>query len=105
MALFLVELELTEDPGPRGRLRPNHRAWVNDLAGQGVVVAAGPWSEGIGGAMLFNATDEDEVRRILRDDPYHRESAVTGTKVKGWDILYGTWARLSPTADQVEAGG
>jgi uncharacterized protein YciI len=93
MALFLVELELTDDPGPRGRLRPDHRTWVNELAGQGVVVAAGPWSEGVGGAILFDAADEDAVRTILLDDPYHRESAVIGTEIKGWDVLYGKWAQ------------
>jgi uncharacterized protein len=92
MALFLVELDLTDDPGPRARLRPDHRAWVSELARQGVVLAAGPWSAGVGGALLFSAADETEVREILRADPYHRESAVTGTTVRGWDILYGRWA-------------
>ena len=73
--LFLVR----KAPGPawdpaRGRREQDgwdeHAAFMDRLAERGIVVLGGPLDGTANALVLLDAADEDEVRRILADDPW-----------------------------------
>jgi hypothetical protein len=92
MPYYLVELTLSTNTEVTDRLRPDHRRWVAGLAAEGTVLAGGPWAEGANGAMLYSAPDRDALDRMISQDPYHRESAIVGVKVREWELVVGAWA-------------
>ncbi|MGW4809548.1 LuxR C-terminal-related transcriptional regulator [Kitasatospora sp. NPDC004272] len=85
--IFAVELVLRDGAGgaggaPRG-LR-EHRAYWDGLAGEGVLIAGGPWQDGSGELLLCRAPDRAAVLRLLEQDPYLRLRTVTRFAVRAW---------------------
>ena len=95
MSLFRVIYTYTEDVATRDEVRPQHRAYLTELADQGIVVLSGPVAAADGrpdGALLLvNAADEVTVRAHLGRDPFQRAGLVAAADVRGWTPVLGSW--------------
>jgi uncharacterized protein len=66
-----------EAPARRQRVRDAHLVGAHDLVERGALTLGGALLDGdgvmIGSALLLEAEDEADVRRLLEADVYHRE--------------------------------
>lgn len=85
----MVVLELAFDDDPR-RLtaRPAHRERLKRLHAEGRVLMAGPWQDD-SGAMLIFVGEDDEVDRLIADDPYYTTPGVRVTARRRWAPVVG----------------
>ncbi|WP_158847215.1 YciI family protein [Saccharothrix deserti] len=92
MARFAVELVYGDNEGERLAVRPAHREYLATLVERGVLLVSGPWADQTGALLVYEAADEDELRKILADDPYTAAGVVAETRVHEWQTLMGVWA-------------
>ncbi len=91
MATFAVELVYIEDRERRLEARPAHREYSRELAGRGVLLAGGPFSDERAALLIYEAADADELQRILDADPYVQAGVVAETTVREWNVITGSW--------------
>ena len=91
MAWFLVQTRYV--PEKFGEVRPRHRAYLSRLAADGVCKIAGPFADGSGATMIFEAAGEEELTKILDTDPYHLEGALAERTVREFEPVIGTWVK------------
>ena len=67
-------------------VRPTHRAFLSDLLGRGVNVASGPLVGEVPGALiLISAENQDEVERILNEDPFYVAEVIQARLIREWN--------------------
>ena len=71
----------------------DHGAFMNDLAGEGILLFAGPLAGTEQGRirvlLIADADSETDVRRRLADDPWEQTQRVVTTNVEAWNLLVG----------------
>lgn len=94
MSIFTVEYvygpELEE---ARVEHRPMHRQWLAELAEAEVLLASGPYSDGAGALLIFQAADEATLLELLKQDPISIGGGVTGLKVSEWKPVIGQFSK------------
>ncbi|MFR9730461.1 YciI family protein [Saccharopolyspora sp. MS10] len=91
MAKFVVEMVYGQDEEKRLAVRPAHRDYAKELAERGELLAAGPYQDGAGAQLIYEAPDEAAVRGLLDADPYLREGVLASTTIREWNALVGAW--------------
>jgi uncharacterized protein len=89
MALFALEWCFPPDREKRLAVRPEHRAFLEQLGVQGRLVAAGPWADDTGALILLTADSRDEVTELLATDPYVTEGVGGELRVREWKPFLG----------------
>lgn len=89
MKAFLVQTRYV--PDRYQEVRPRHREYLRKLAEDGVCLVAGPFADGSGGVMLFQAEDAEALQKILDADPYHLEGALAERTVREFSPVLGSW--------------
>ncbi|WP_151084155.1 YciI family protein [Nocardioides cynanchi] len=82
--MFAVQLSFSDDPA-RLDHRPAHRERLAELAADGRLLAAGPWSDESGALLVFLADDRAEVDAIIAADPYYAAPGVEVAGVHEWN--------------------
>jgi uncharacterized protein YciI len=88
VALFAVMLTYIEDKDRIAQIRPAHRKHLTSQFEAGRLYHAGPFTDDTGGMAIYTADSEEDVRRILADDPFTIHGIITEAKVKEWEIVY-----------------
>ncbi|MFK0194406.1 LuxR C-terminal-related transcriptional regulator [Kitasatospora sp. NPDC090308] len=101
--IFAVELVLPAGAGGAPRGLREHRAYWDGLAGEGVLIAGGPWQDGSGELLLCRAPDRAAVLRLLEQDPYLRFRTVTRYTVRAWQPAGDLSAPPAPAAPSTPA--
>ena len=86
--MIVAELTYTTPSAERDRLRPAHRQRLNELHTAGKIFASGPWPDDTGALVIF-ATDADEARQLIAEDPYFRAEGVELVSVRDWKMVVG----------------
>lgn len=94
MAHFAVIYTYTDDKALQDEHRPEHRAYLGQLAEAGSLVASGPLlgTSPATALLVFKAADEEEVRRLLADDPFQKLGQVARADVTEWNPVIGILA-------------
>lgn len=90
MAKFVVQL-VYGDQELLQQVRPVHREYCKELAERGVLLAAGPYADGEGAQLVYEAASEEELEKILDRDPYTERGVVAERAVREWTPVLGTW--------------
>jgi uncharacterized protein YciI len=91
--MFALLLTFSDDPA-RLELRPAHRERLAALAGDGRLLAAGPWSDDSGALVLLTVDSRAEAEEIVAADPYYAAPGVA-VEIREWN---------APTRASVLAG-
>jgi hypothetical protein len=83
-AVYAVQLAFSDDSA-RLALRPAHRERLAELAADGALLAAGPWSDDSGALLVFVVDSREALEAILTADPYYSTPGVTVTSVQEWN--------------------
>ncbi|MCU1530961.1 MAG: hypothetical protein JWO49_532 [Arthrobacter sp.] len=93
MTVFAVEYVYdAESAEARDASRPAHREWTARLAQEGAILASGPYGDGAGALLIFQAADETALNGILKQDPFAAAGAISGTRTTVWAPLTGLLA-------------
>ncbi|MEU4197828.1 muconolactone Delta-isomerase family protein [Kribbella sp. NPDC026611] len=89
MALFVVQLRFDlADTDRRLAVRPAHREYLTELKEAGKLVTAGPYPDQTGALLIYDVTDEAELRDILAKDPYTPANVYEITTLTEWEPLF-----------------
>ncbi|MDQ3789885.1 MAG: YciI family protein [Actinomycetota bacterium] len=88
MALFLLTYGYNETD-LRAQRRDDHVAYLKKLREEGALVAAGPYEDGAGGAILLNAEDLAAAEKIVAGDPYTQLEVTRDRYLRGWKVVVG----------------
>jgi uncharacterized protein YciI len=70
--------------------RPDHLAWLRELAEKGTLLLAGATQDPVDtGVLVFRGADVREVRRLLLDDPYATANLISGVVVRPLGLAVG----------------
>jgi uncharacterized protein YciI len=93
MTVFAVEyVYAAESTEARDAARPAHREWLSGLSGEGKLLTSGPYADGAGALLIFNAADETELNEILKLDPFAAADVVAGIRTTEWTPVIGLLA-------------
>ena len=74
----------------------DHAAFMNDLASDGFILAAGPLSDSAAGRirvlLIADANDDAEITQRLAADPWELSHRITTTTIEPWLLLVGSVA-------------
>lgn len=93
MPYFTVDTTYDVDREKLLAARPAHRDYLATLTEKGSVVAAGPWSDDLGGFVVYSAADEAALHELLDEDPYTSTGVAAARSVREWKPVLGTWVR------------
>jgi DNA-binding CsgD family transcriptional regulator/uncharacterized protein YciI len=83
-------------PAGGGRLRsawPRHEHYLRTLGARGILVGGGPWADGGGEVLVLDVPDEVSLHRVVRADPLSAAALVTSSRVRRWNVEYGSLAQ------------
>lgn len=96
MTVFAVEYVYAADSTEaRNEARPAHREWTGGLAGDGVILASGPYADGAGALLIFKADNEASLNSVLKQDPFAAAGVIAGIRVTEWSPVTGMLAGLA----------
>lgn len=87
MAKFAAILEYTSDADALSEVRPTHRAYLGTLIEAGKLDRSGPFPDGSGAMIIYEAEDLAEAQELLGNDPFSKAGLITGVQLKEWKIV------------------
>lgn len=84
MAYFVARLTM-KDEEKSAQYQAQHTEYLTNLMNEGKVVAAGPFTDGSGGMVLYEAASFDEAKCLVEGDPFVSEGARAYELVE-WSI-------------------
>lgn len=91
MSLYAVRYHYSDDTAGRDEHRPAHRDFLSGLATEGVLVASGPLAEAPPQALLLlEGESAEQVRDLLREDPFAQQGLIETVEVREWDVVIGS---------------
>jgi uncharacterized protein YciI len=64
-----------------------HAAFIDQLVAEGFVLMGGPFVDEDGAMLIVNASDENEVRDKIKNDPWMKRGVLKQESVKRWQIF------------------
>jgi uncharacterized protein YciI len=80
----------SRDPSKSTREQPlwdEHAAFIDQLVADGFILMGGPLVDEGGAMLIVNASDENEVRGKLKEDPWYEHGILKLESVKRWQIF------------------
>ncbi|MFR9751793.1 YciI family protein [Nocardia sp. 004] len=100
MPIFAVHYRYSEATGQgRDRHRPEHRAWLADLLGSGTLLSSGPYPDGSGALLIFQAERATQLADLLTEDPFAEQGLIDEVRTVEWTPVLGAFT--SRAADTV----
>jgi uncharacterized protein YciI len=88
VALFLLTYGYN-DTDLRAQRRDDHLAHLNKLHEDGSLVAAGPYEDGTGGAILLKADDQPAAEALVAADPFTQANVTKDRYLRPWKVTVG----------------
>ena len=64
-----------------------HAAFIDQLVAEGFIFMGGPLVDEGGAMLIVNADDENEVREVLKNDPWFERGILKLESVNRWQIF------------------
>ncbi|CAN5450319.1 hypothetical protein BH10PSE11_BH10PSE11_17700 [soil metagenome] len=77
-------------------VRPAHRDYAHQLRTDGKIVIAGPFADGAGALIVYEAEDRTAAEALAANDPYAKGGVWIKYEIHPWTILGGSFAFLPP---------
>jgi uncharacterized protein YciI len=92
--IYAVLYEYVREAEKITRVRPSHRQYLTKLLEAGNLVAAGPCTDDSGALIIYQASDETQLRQFITGDPFHQEGVFLRWTVKPWKPVFGNHALI-----------
>jgi len=86
---FAAVIEYIQDKDKVEQLRPLHRQYLRDLLAKGQLFSAGPFDDGFGALIVYEAETLEQAESLLRGDPFHAAGVFVEWKIRPWKVVMG----------------
>lgn len=87
MAKFAAVVSYIEDEDRVSEVRPMHREHLNSLLESGKLYQSGPFTDGSGALIIYEAEDLAEAQILLANDPFSKHGIINEATLREWKIV------------------
>jgi uncharacterized protein len=85
---FAASIEYLQDAAVVEAHRPAHRAYLTGLLDQGKLFASGPYGDGSGALIVYEADSPEAAEAILKADPFHTAGVFLKWTLRPWKVIF-----------------
>ncbi len=93
---FAAVIEYSQDKELVEKHRPAHRAYLTSLIEKNQLFASGPFEDGFGALIIYEADTAETAEALLKADPFHAAGVFVRWTVRPWKMVFSN-PRLMPT--------
>jgi uncharacterized protein YciI len=82
---FAAIIEYAQDPELVARVRPIHREYLAGLRARGQLAAAGPFTDGSGALIIYEAATVEDADHLIKEDPFYRQGIFLKFQLRPWN--------------------
>ncbi|MBY0512642.1 MAG: YciI family protein [Gemmataceae bacterium] len=92
---YAAVIEYLQDKAVVEGARPAHRAYLTSLMQNDQLVAAGPFEDGSGALIIYEADSAEAVEALMKADPFHTAGVFLRWTLRPWKTVFAN-PRLLP---------
>ena len=85
---YAAVIEYSQDKEKVEAARPAHRAYLTSLVEKNQLVASGPYEDGYGALIIYEADSPEAVDALMRADPFHAAGVFVKWTVRPWKMVF-----------------
>lgn len=85
---FAASIEYLQDAAIVEAHRPVHRAYLTKLLEQGQLFASGPYADGSGALIVYEADNPEAAEALLKADPFHAAGVFVRWQIRPWKVIF-----------------
>jgi uncharacterized protein len=85
---YAAIIEYINDAEKVQSVRPVHREYLGKLRESGRLAASGPFTDGSGALIIYEAESPEEAERLLQDDPFHAAGVFQSWVIRPWNQVF-----------------
>ena len=85
---YAASIEYLQDATVVEAHRPAHRAYLTRLLDGGKLFASGPYADGSGALIVYEADTPEEADALLKADPFHAAGVFLKWTVRPWKVIF-----------------
>ena len=85
---FAASIEYSQDAALVEAHRPAHRAYLTKLLDEGKLFASGPYADGSGALIVYEADTPEAADALLKADPFHAAGVFLKWTVRPWKVIF-----------------
>ncbi|MGH2587429.1 MAG: YciI family protein [Dehalococcoidia bacterium] len=82
---YAAVIEYIADEEKVQSMRPVHREYLRALIEQGKLAAAGPFVDGSGALIIYEAESPEQAEALLTSDPFHEAGVFATWAIRPWN--------------------
>ncbi len=94
---FAAVIEYSQDKELVEKHRPAHRAYLTGLVEQNQLFASGPFEDGYGALIIYEADTAEAAEALMKADPFHAAGVFLRWTVRPWKMVFSN-PRLMPAS-------
>jgi uncharacterized protein YciI len=84
---FAAVIEYLQDKETVERLRPLHRQYLASLKEKGQLAVSGPFVDGSGALIVYEAESAEAAEALLKADPFHINGVFLRWQLRPWNTV------------------
>ena len=84
---YAAVIEYLQDKETVERLRPVHRQYLASLKAKGQLAASGPFADGSGALIVYEAESPAAAELLLTGDPFHANGVFLKWQLRPWNTV------------------
>jgi uncharacterized protein len=85
---FPAIIEYLQDKAKVDAIRPVHREYLLGLKAKGQLAAAGPFTDGTGALIVYEANTAEEAEKLIKDDPFFKNGIFLKWQLRPWNAVF-----------------
>ena len=82
---YAAIIEYLPDAEKVQSIRPTHREYLARLKEQGKLVTSGPFTDGSGALIVYEAGSPEQAEELLQNDPFNRAGVFVAWVIREWN--------------------
>jgi uncharacterized protein YciI len=84
---YAAIIDYLQDKEKVDAIRPVHRQYLATLKANGQLAASGPFTDGSGALIVYEAASAEEAEALLKGDPFHANGIFLRWQLRAWNTV------------------
>lgn len=85
---YAAVVQYTSNASVIAKARPAHRQYLTGLQEQGKLVISGPFADDRGGLLVYEAENQEQVERLIKEDPFGVSGVFVSWEIRPWNVVF-----------------
>ena len=85
---YAVAIEYSQDKAKVDTARPAHRAYLTSLIEKNQLFASGPFEDGSGAMIVYEADSPEAVEALMQADPFFAAGVFLTWTIRPWKVVF-----------------